>query len=55
MDHRPIGGQFAPSEQIVIADVSEEERRAAMLTVCANATDVDDARELLSILGLVDE
>lgn len=53
MDHRPIGGQFAPSEQIVVPLVSEEDRRAAMLRVCANATDTEDARELLAMLGLV--
>lgn len=53
MDNKPIGGQFSPSEQMVMHEVSEGERRAAMLTVCANALDADDARELLEILGLI--
>lgn len=53
MDQKPIGGQFAPSEQMVIADLTEAERRAAMLTVCANATDAGDARLILESLGLL--
>lgn len=32
-----------------------EQRHAAALAVCANATDVDDARDLLTVLGLLDQ
>lgn len=52
MDNKPIGGSFAPSEQMVITDLSGAEVHRARLVVCANATDADDARALLECLGL---
>ena len=35
--------------------LSRDDLRAAALTECGYATDVDDARELLEALGLVDD
>jgi hypothetical protein len=35
--------------------LSQNNLRAAALTVCAYSTDVDDARELLEALGLVED
>ena len=35
--------------------LTHDDLRAAALTVCAYATDVDDARALLEALGLVDD
>lgn len=34
---------------------TDEQRRAAMLTIAANATDVEDARLLLAMCGLLPE
>lgn len=53
MDTKPIGGQFAPSEQMVLTDLTGAELHRARLVVCANAHDREDARELLECLGLI--
>jgi hypothetical protein len=38
-----------------LAPLSPEERRRAALTVCRSSETVDEARELLSALGLLDD
>jgi hypothetical protein len=38
-----------------LAPLSVEERRRAALTVCRSSETVDEARELLSALGLLDD
>lgn len=35
--------------------LSQNDLRAAALTVCGYSTDIDDARELLEALGLVED
>lgn len=38
-----------------VALATAEERRRACLTVARHSTDLDDCRELLDMLGLLDE
>lgn len=48
------GFAYAPEDQIEEgASVSEKERRAASLLVCSKAENVDDARTMLAMLGLL--
>lgn len=43
------------SAQDPATGLTREDLRRAALTVCGYATDVDDAREMLEALGLVDD
>lgn len=39
----------------LVGDVEEEKARYVRLLVCGMSTDVDEARELLEMMGLVEE
>jgi hypothetical protein len=47
--------ETSPLANIDCPPVSEADRERARLTVCRNATDADDAVELLAMLGLINE
>jgi hypothetical protein len=44
-----------PTAQDPATGLTREDLRRAALTVCGYATDVDDAREMLEALGLLDD
>lgn len=56
MKEGPVGRDTA--DRMAFADqpvvISDEERRRAALTIAHHSTDVDDARDLLDALGLLD-